>query len=513
MGDFNWSLLHDIGYVYFVLGTMGQREKETSEVRMPIINEKFSEWSSDEKNNEKILREVTQTTFKDAEDSLDPVVERLESCMSNIAKNISKENHSAIINDLFFIVNSASPTDAEIAQINSAAQYFGVESPKSEKPQKASGETKKSDSNNDESDRAGNITAKGVLAGSQEKWSEAETLFTEAIRLNSSYGVAYRYRAIARDNLNNLEGAIKDLNQCIELDGGDAEAYRIRGRMKGRLGKDSDAKEDFSNAIKHEKDKDKLSMSYRLRGYAQYALEDYKNAISDYDKAIKLDPTNAEAYYVRGLCKRKIELEADAMRDLQKAAELGFEEAKKLINKTAQKKDNEPKDQKGLQQQQPSNEEKEDDEAPAKGKRNTYASWPEFEKEQSAKGPQKKSFMPIAKNVHDLITSAFNENKMPFEVRYGGGTFSFSVPTGIAKSGNKVCASFGLIGLGRYPHLKYIYKEAADPLPQDAKHYTKNGSEIPTMYYISFKSEAAVQEMEQTIKEAILKSYKLLSKT
>jgi len=147
MGNSKWSLFHDIGYVYFVLGVMAQSEEKTIQVRLSKMKEKFSEWPTEGNNNEKILKEVMQTAGRDMEDSMDPVLKKLQSSISNIVENLSKDNLKAIINDLLSIVNAASPSDVEIDQINSMAEQIGV---KPLTKQKAKGKSEQS-STDDES--------------------------------------------------------------------------------------------------------------------------------------------------------------------------------------------------------------------------------------------------------------------------------------------------------------------------------------------------------------------------
>jgi hypothetical protein len=155
--------------------------------------------------------------------------------------------------------------------------------------------------------------------------------------------------------------------------------------------------------------------------------------------------------------------------------------------------------------------EQQESEAQAKGKKIKYASWPEFEKEQSAKGPQEKSFMPIAKNVHDLIISSFKENNMQFEVRYGDGSFSFYVPEQLAQSRMRTCARFGLVSSLRKDrcYLESLLKEADDKLPEGAIQFKKND---PTHYGYRFASPDDFEKVKKDLKAGIVRSYKILAK-
>lgn len=135
--------------------------------------------------------------------------------------------------------------------------------------------------------------------------------------------------------------------------------------------------------------------------------------------------------------------------------------------------------------------------------------WSEFEKAQS-KYPKKKPFLPIAKRVHDLLIATLNENHLPFDIRYGDGTISVSVTKDMAKSRTRTFARFGLLGVKDYPYLESLHKGADDPLPQGAKYWHKNDL---TQCFYRFDSATAVQELEESIRGAIIKSYRILSKT
>jgi tetratricopeptide (TPR) repeat protein len=69
---------------------------------------------------------------------------------------------------------------------------------------------------------------------------------------------------------------------------------------------------------------------YVNRG-VQYALLGlYPDAISDYNKAIKLDSTIAEAYYNRGIAKSRFAYTKSSCVDVKKAAMLGLHQGKDL---------------------------------------------------------------------------------------------------------------------------------------------------------------------------------------
>lgn len=150
------------------------------------------------------------------------------------------------------------------------------------------------------------------------------------------------------------------------------------------------------------------------------------------------------------------------------------------------------------------------DKALTKGSRTTYETWDEFEKEQSSKDPLKKRFMPIAKNVHGLIVSTYKENNMPYEVKYGDGTFSFAVPGDFAKTRTRTCVRFGLLNFKKDScYIESLYKDADEELPKGAKLRKKDD---PTGYFYNFASPDDFEKVAQDIKKNVVKSYKILAK-
>ena len=66
---------------------------------------------------------------------------------------------------------------------------------------------------------------------------------------------------------------------------------------------------------------------YVNSGNQKYEAKDYYGAISDYNKAIELDPNNALDYSNRGISKENLGDLNGACADWKKAAELGYADA------------------------------------------------------------------------------------------------------------------------------------------------------------------------------------------
>ncbi|MBG1268514.1 serine/threonine-protein kinase [Nostoc sp. WHI] len=117
----------------------------------------------------------------------------------------------------------------------------------------------------------------------------------------------------------NYEGAVKDLNQAIELEPQNALAYNKRGDAYYRLGDYEQAQADSTQAILLNPQD---ANAYFDRGFAYSELGKYKEAIADYNQAIKLNPQNAYAYYGRGIARTQLKDNKGAIGDFSKAIAL-----------------------------------------------------------------------------------------------------------------------------------------------------------------------------------------------
>lgn len=97
----------------------------------------------------------------------------------------------------------------------------------------------------------------------QDLYARAITDFSEAIRVDPSYGRPYRNRGSALRLQGNSRRALADFDQAIRIDPGDKVAYRLRG------------------------------VTYQDRG-------DFDHAIADFDQSLRLDARYVAAYVSRG---------------------------------------------------------------------------------------------------------------------------------------------------------------------------------------------------------------------
>lgn len=169
------------------------------------------------------------------------------------------------------------------------------------------------------------------------EYKEALAEFTAAIRCGKYVTVSYACRAAAYSKLGDHKSALGDCNAAIELDPSNVLAYMNRCCEYVDLGNGKSALEDGNKAIAlnslssaHYSPR-KPQTLFLNRGRAFFILGDLDNSLSDFNKAIELDPNYAVAYHNRAIAYRntrigpgQIELKnaQQAKADFQRAADL-----------------------------------------------------------------------------------------------------------------------------------------------------------------------------------------------
>ncbi len=129
-------------------------------------------------------------------------------------------------------------------------------------------------------------------------YDQAITGYTEAIRLDRKYALAYWNRGVAYANKGENDKAIADYTVAIRIDPKYAKAYNNRGEAYARKGDYDQAVADHTEAILIDP---KFAVAYRNRGMACKNNGDVDQAIADYTEAIRIDAQYTLAYRSRGL--------------------------------------------------------------------------------------------------------------------------------------------------------------------------------------------------------------------
>lgn len=165
---------------------------------------------------------------------------------------------------------------------------------------------------------------RGKALASQELFEAARGDFDRAVVLSPS-ARAYFFRGRANFELGQNDAAIYDFSKAIELDPGDADAYRRRAFAEYRQRRYLGAVRDCGEFIRLRPDD---AEGYYCRGIMQSRAGDQDAAIADYQRAIELSQsadtadTAGNSWYGIGLCHERAERLAQAVEAYRKAVEL-----------------------------------------------------------------------------------------------------------------------------------------------------------------------------------------------
>ena len=118
---------------------------------------------------------------------------------------------------------------------------------------------------------------------------------------------------------NDLQGALKNLDQAVMLESGNPTILVNRGLVHDELGEYALAIADYTAAIERD---ETLSEAYYNRANAHHNLEQYEEAVADYSQAIEQQEDFAYAYVNRAINLAAMGEDERAIADLTKAVEI-----------------------------------------------------------------------------------------------------------------------------------------------------------------------------------------------
>ena len=143
--------------------------------------------------------------------------------------------------------------------------------------------------------------------------------YTQAILLNPNYVAAYNNRGITFAKIKSYEQAISDYDQAIRIDSTYANAYYNRGIVRAAIASFDLAIRDFEHALRIEPNSpathNEMAWTYLKMGYALKGL-------MFADRALQLNPRNANAYDTRATINEALGRKADALADFQSSLSL-----------------------------------------------------------------------------------------------------------------------------------------------------------------------------------------------
>ncbi|WP_416673695.1 protein kinase domain-containing protein [Egbenema bharatensis] len=152
--------------------------------------------------------------------------------------------------------------------------------------------------------------------------SEAEQAIEncqQATEINPNFYAAFASLCNHLSNAGRHEEAIEACTRALQINPNDSHAYNNRGVVWVRLGNYQAAVDDYRQAMQRDA---KDAVARHNLGDVLAIQGDRPGAIQAYTEAIEINPDFAAAYYGRGIRQAELGNDAEAIADLQKAADL-----------------------------------------------------------------------------------------------------------------------------------------------------------------------------------------------
>jgi tetratricopeptide (TPR) repeat protein len=139
---------------------------------------------------------------------------------------------------------------------------------------------------------------------------------------------AYHSRAVTYANMNNLNLALEDIENGIKADSSYMNFYVLRGQIYAGQKKLELAEKDFNTVVSLDTNN---YLGYYHRADFYRRAGELEKSLDDFSKILILQPDFADAYYYRANILIQLKRNDEACGDLQKAYQLGLEEAKSAM--------------------------------------------------------------------------------------------------------------------------------------------------------------------------------------
>lgn len=145
----------------------------------------------------------------------------------------------------------------------------------------------------------------------------AVVFFTQAIEMEPEFAKAYYNRSSAFLVLNNLSGALLDIDQYLALSDTASKGYFTRAAILDELGRQEDALAAYGTAVARE---DQADMAFLASGHIHLRNETYQVAVDNFTAYLRYHPSDGMVLHDRGSAYQSIDDLKSAERDYRQAA-------------------------------------------------------------------------------------------------------------------------------------------------------------------------------------------------
>lgn len=168
---------------------------------------------------------------------------------------------------------------------------------------------------------------RGILKERMSDYNGAINDFNSCLSIDENYLKSYLNRAYSKSKSNDLNGAINDYTFYLKFNPKNSNAYFNRGMIKSNQNLNSEAILDFDCALKVEPNNSEILQSRAV----SKAVLGRKDALSDFNKVIQLNPSKPESYINRAIYYLNYNIKGDFCSDLKKAVSLGSKQAEAIL--------------------------------------------------------------------------------------------------------------------------------------------------------------------------------------
>jgi tetratricopeptide (TPR) repeat protein len=169
----------------------------------------------------------------------------------------------------------------------------------------------------------------GLLAVKEGRYNDALKQFDEAIAMDKTYAEAYYNRGLLKQKMYKLLEAIDDLDAALSLAPGNYLYLQSAAKARYDYGDYKIALNELDKLIRLNKNN---GSAFLLHGMAKNKLKKYTEAVEDFSQAIKLSANPAEAYLSRGNTEHDMNKNDAACADWNTAKSMGNPGAVKMIS-------------------------------------------------------------------------------------------------------------------------------------------------------------------------------------